>query len=228
MKKPSRSKFVTYVRVSTKEQGRSGLGLEAQARDIEMFLDHHDGDVVGQFSDVGSGADNGRPEFQKAVALCKKTGATLVVAKLDRLSRKVSTISALMEEIHFRVANMPDANEFQLHIYAALAEQERKFISERTKAALQMAKQRGTRLGGIRLKSGIFSLATANAVRAEAANAFASKTYPIIKSFLTQGFSFRQVAIKLEECGIASQNGGKWEAMQVSRIVKRMEDGVDV
>lgn len=219
------TEFVVYVRVSTKEQGRSGLGLEAQRRDIDLFLEHHYGKVIGRFEDIGSGADNDRPEFQKAVAMCQKEGATLLVAKLDRLSRRVSVISALMEQIHFRCANMPDANEFQLHIYAALAEQERKFISERTTAALRVAKENGAKLGGRRTNpEGVSALDEANAERAKSANHFASKTYPIIKSFLSQHLSLRQVAVKLNEAGITTQRGGSWDAKAVSRIVSRSEE----
>ena len=148
-------RYVTYVRVSTKEQGKSGLGLAAQQRDIELFLQNYSDvpwEVIGAFQDVGSGADNGRPELQKALALVRKTGAELLVAKVDRLSRRVSHLSALMDDpkVKLRVASMPHADKFQLHIYSALAEQERHFISTRTKAALQAAKARGIKLGGRR------------------------------------------------------------------------------
>ena len=137
-------KYVIYTRVSTQEQQKSGLGLEAQERDIEIFLTTYSDvpyEVIARFCDTGSGADNGRPEFQKALDLVRKTGAELLVSKLDRLSRKVSFIATLMEDkkVKFRVASMPHADPFQLHIYAALAEQEREFISKRTKAALQAA-----------------------------------------------------------------------------------------
>ena len=217
------TKFVIYTRVSTKEQGRSGLGLEAQERDISLFLDHHDGEVIARFSDVGSGADTARPEFQKALRLVIKEKACLLVAKLDRLSRDVADIATLMKSVHFKVGTMPDANEFQLHIYAALAEQERKFISERTKAALAMAKERGVKLGGDRAGA----LQKANTKRTHDAQAYAQRTYPIVKAFLSQGLSLRKVATKLNDSGIATPTGANWDAKAVSRIVQRMEGAAD-
>jgi DNA invertase Pin-like site-specific DNA recombinase len=213
------TKVVIYTRVSTKEQGKSGLGLEAQERDIALFLENHPGEVVATFSDVGSGADTARPEFQRALKLVMKEKAVLLVAKLDRLSRDVADIATLMKTVHFKVAVMPDANEFQLHIYAALAEQERKFISERTKAALAMAKERGVKLGGDR----VGALEKANEKRTKSAVESANKTYPIIKSFLNQGLSLRKVASRLNETGIASPQGASWDAKAISRVVKRME-----
>ena len=140
--------YVTYMRVSTKEQGRSGLGLEAQRRDIDLFLENYSEvpfEIAGEFVDVQSGGDNERPQLQEAIALSKSLKCELLVAKLDRLSRKVSFIASLIEDkgVDLRVASMPYADKFQLHIYAALAEQERDFISARTKAALQAAKARG-------------------------------------------------------------------------------------
>lgn len=148
-------KYVTYTRVSTAEQGRSGLGLQAQRRDIRLFLENYSEtpyEVIGDFTDVLSGADNDRPELTKALALAKQSKATLLVAKLDRLSRKVAHIAALMDDpkLSLRVAQFPNADKFQLHIYAALAEQERDFISMRTKAALAEAKANGKKLGGLR------------------------------------------------------------------------------
>lgn len=212
-------RYVVYLRVSTKEQGKSGLGLEAQGRDIEIFLDSHPGEVIATLCDVGSGADTDRPEFQKALALTKKQRAVLVVAKLDRLSRDVADIAALMKTIRFRVATMPDAREFEVHIYAALAEQERKFISERTKAALAAARARGVKLGGYRKGA----LDNANKMRATDADAFAEKTYPVVRAFMDQGLSLRGVADRLNATGVATPNDGKWQAVTVRRLVKRVE-----
>ncbi len=134
-------KFVTYCRVSTKRQGDSGLGLDAQRRDIQIYLENYADipfEVIGSFTDINSGTNNERDELTKAIVLAKKDKAVLLVAKLDRLSRKVSFISALLEDkaLQLKVSQMPHADKFQLHIYAALAEQERDFISKRTKAAL--------------------------------------------------------------------------------------------
>ena len=150
--------YVTYKRVSTKEQGRSGLGLDAQERDIRIYLrtySEEPWEVIGEFVEVHSGSDNDRPELTAAIDLAKKVGAILLVAKLDRLSRRVAMIANLMEDkkLDFKVAQLPSADKMQLHIYAMLAEKERDFISERTKAALREAKARGTKLGGLRDKT---------------------------------------------------------------------------
>ncbi len=117
-------KFVSYLRVSTQEQGRSGLGLEAQRRAVADYLNGGRWELKAEFVEVESGANGDRPELRKAIDLAKRTGATLLVSKLDRLSRKVSFIAALMGDpkLSFRVASMPYADKFQLHIYAALPE----------------------------------------------------------------------------------------------------------
>ena len=119
--------YVVYTRVSTAEQGRSGLGLEAQQRDIDLFLTNYSEvpwEIAGKFQDVQSGGDDDRPQLRAALEQCRRTGAELLVAKLDRLSRKVSFIAQLMDDpkVRLRVATMPQADKFQLHIYAALAE----------------------------------------------------------------------------------------------------------
>ena len=144
----STRKYVLYLRVSSQEQGRSGLGLEAQERDIQLFLSNYAEtpyEVAGKFVEVHSGTDDRRPQLTAAIAKAKAERAVLVVSKLDRLSRKVSFLASLMEDrdLDFKVSQMPFADKFQLHIYAALAEQERDFISQRTKAALAAAKARG-------------------------------------------------------------------------------------
>jgi DNA invertase Pin-like site-specific DNA recombinase len=214
-------KYVTYIRVSTKEQGRSGLGLDAQSRDIELFLNSYSEvpwEVVGHFQDIGSGADNGRPELQKAIQLAKAKGAELLVAKLDRLSRKVSYLATLLDDkkLKLRVAAMPHADKFQLHIYAALAEQERDFISLRTKAALAAAKARGTKLGGTRGDGS--NLDAANATRQRRADARASKAMGVIGPMRGQGMSLQLIAIQLDQLGI---EGGGWSPTKVKRAIDR-------
>ena len=141
------NKYVIYLRVSSDEQGKSGLGLEAQERDINLFLENYSEqpyEVLGKYVDVQSGGDNDRPELLKAIQLAKKTKSTLLIQKICRISRRVSFIASLIEDkdLDFKVASMPFADKFQLHIYAALAEQERDFISSRTKAALRSWKER--------------------------------------------------------------------------------------
>jgi DNA invertase Pin-like site-specific DNA recombinase len=217
-------RYVIYTRVSTQEQKKSGLGLAAQKRDIEIFLNSYSEipwEVVGEFCDQGSGADNGRPQFQKALALVRKTGAELLVAKLDRLSRRVSFIAQLMEDkrIRFRVASMPHADAFQLHIYAALAEQERDFISKRTKAALDAARKRGVKLGGYREGA----LDAANALRRQSADAHAARLIGIIRPLKDGGMTLQAIADHLTRMGQATAQGSPhWTATAVRRVLARM------
>lgn len=215
-------RYVVYTRVSTEDQGRSGLGLEAQERDIAIFLEQFTEvpfEVLGRFRDVMSGASNDRPELEKALALVRKTrGAELLVAKLDRLSRKVSAIADIMDDkrVQLRVASMPHADKFQLHIYAALAEQERDFISARTKAALAAAKARGTKLGGLRDKTGARNVAIQEKARREAGPAWG-----VIGPMRDAGQSLAAIAGALDGAGVATSRGGRWTAKQVSRIIER-------
>lgn len=218
--------FVIYRRVSTDDQGRSGLGLEAQSRDIELFLTNYAEvpyEVLDDLLDVQSGKDSDRPELAKALDLCRKAGAELLVAKLDRLSRKVSFIATLMDDpkVKLRVASMPNADKFQLHIYAALAEQERDFISLRTKAALAEAKARGQKLGGLRDKTG-----KRNEAIQRDALAFARKVAPIVQPLRNSGTTLAGIAEALEGAGISTPRGGKWTPTQVRRVIERL-DSVD-
>lgn len=214
--------FITYVRVSTKEQGKSGLGEAAQERDIDLFLANYaevPWEIAGRFKDVQSGADNDRPELAKALDLCRKTGATLLVAKLDRLSRKVSFVATLMDDpkVKLRVAAMPNADKFQLHIYAALAEQEREFISLRTKAALAEAKAKGRKLGGLRDKTG-----ARNAAVQVQAQGNARKVADLIEPLRAQGKTLREIADALNSSGVQTARGGQWQASQVKRTLERL------
>lgn len=139
--------LIGYRRVSTREQGRSGLGLEAQTAAVEAYAATRGAQIAGWYEDVLSGAERARPGLESALGACKKQHARLIVAKLDRLSRDVEVIAGLMNRVDFGCADMPDADRFQLHVYAALAEQERKAIGQRTRAALAAAKRRGVKLG---------------------------------------------------------------------------------
>lgn len=140
-------KFVTYLRVSTERQGQSGLGLEAQRAAVAAHVLGR-GEVVAEFVEVESGKRADRPELARALAEAKRAGAVLLIAKLDRLARNVAFIANLLESgVEVTAADMPEANRFVLHIMAAVAEQEGRAISERTKAALAAAKARGVKLG---------------------------------------------------------------------------------
>lgn len=215
-------KYVTYRRVSTQEQGRSGLGLEAQTRDLNTYLEHFSGQpykIIGEFVDVLSGADDDRPELTKAVQLAKKQKAILLVAKLDRLSRKVSYIAKLMEDksIRFKVANLPQADNFQLHLYAALAEQERAFISQRTKAALAEAKARGVVLGGLR-----DSTNERNKMRSAGAFKLAKSIEKIVVPMRKRGDTLKAIAGSLNDAKVSTSRGGSWTPIQVSRVLERL------
>ena len=214
--------FVIYTRVSTKSQGDSGLGLEAQERDINLYLETYaeePHDIIGRFCDVVSGTKADRPQLQEALALVRQTGATLLVAKLDRLSRKVSFISTLMEDkkVNLTVAQMPTATKFQLHIYAALAEEEREFISTRTKAALKEAKERGVKLGGARPNN----QARHDAVKA-LADQMALSVSQLIKDHRSSGKSYRYIAEQLNQLSVDTAKGGSWYASTVRNYHNRL------
>jgi DNA invertase Pin-like site-specific DNA recombinase len=217
-------RFVVYTRVSTKKQGKSGLGLEAQERDIQIFLESYSEvpwEVIGRFQDVESGKRSDRPELERAMALAKSEGATLLVAKLDRLSRSVAFIAQLLEDkkLNFRVASMPYADKFQLHIYAVLAEQERDFISQRTKAALQAAKARGVRLGGHREGHKAHHEAT----RQNADNA-ALRVSQTLSARREAGATYQAIADELNALGVQTARGGQWHATTVRNYEKRLAE----
>ncbi|GGE08921.1 recombinase family protein [Rhizobium anhuiense] len=224
--------YVIYKRVSTEDQGKSGHGLDAQQRDIDIFLEQFSEvpfEVAGEFQDVQSGSDNDRPELAKALALVRKTGAELLVAKLDRLSRKVAFIATLMDDkkVKLRVAQMPQADKFQLHIYAALAEQEREFISARTKAALAAAKithaakrkvdpTYSKQIGGLRDKT-----MKRNAAIQQKADAEAAKVMKIVGPLRAADQTLSAIAETLTSMGVHTSRGGAWTATQVSRMIAR-------
>ena len=215
------TKYVVYKRVSRKSQGESGLGLEAQQRDIDLFLSTYASDphVIATFTEVQSGADDDRPQLAEAMALVRKTpGCELLVAKLDRVSRRVSFIAMLLEDkrMPLRVACMPYADKFQLHIHAALAEQEREFISRRTIAALDAAKARGTRLGGVRPKTE----ARNEALKAKA-DAHAAKLVMVIKPMREARKTYAEIAATLQAMNVPTARGGRWNDVTVARIMAR-------
>lgn len=218
------AKFTIYKRVSTDRQGESGLGLDGQDRDIELFLSRFcdDGaEVIGTFIDVQSGADDDRPQLREALELVRKTpDAELLVAKLDRLSRRVSFIATLLDDrkVKLRVASMPHADKFQLHIYAALAEQEREFISARTKLALAASAARGTKLGGLRPKTErrIVALKTE-------ADARARKLAGLVSPLRASGATLAEIGEALARAGIPAPRGGNWRPQSVANVLARLD-----
>ena len=216
-------KAVTYYRVSTSKQGKSGLGLEAQRHAVEQYLAAGGWQLVGEFVEVESGKLNQRPQLEAALAQCELTGATLIVAKLDRLSRNVAFLATLQDSgTKFVAADMPEANELTIHIMAAVAQAERKAISQRTKEALAAAKARGVTLGGRRgntedLRKGP---AVSAAKRSQASLDRARKVACQIESLRAQGHSsLRQLAAALTSHGITAPRGGEWSAAQVKRVL---------
>ena len=215
-------KYVVYYRVSTKRQGESGLGLDAQKRDIGIFLTQFSpepNEVIGTFTDILSGADADRPQLAAAIAMAKANRAELLVSKLDRLSRKVSQIALIMEEkgLTIRVAAMPSATPFQLHIYAALAEQERAFISARTIAALAEAKARNVKLGGLRPNTRM-----RNDESKEAADAAAQRVATIIRPMIEAKASLNAIAAALNDAKVPTPRGKVWYAKSVSNALARL------
>lgn len=196
-------KFVSYIRVSTARQGASGLGLEAQQEAVQRFLNGGSWELLGEFKEVetGKGADAlaKRPQLGAALDACRKHGATLVIAKLDRLARNVHFVSGLMEsKVRFVACDMPEANELTIHIMAAFAEHEAKRISQRTKDALAVAKARGAVLG----KSGAANLRPNLEARQQAANAFAARSADVRRHEATPAY--------------AASNGGRVECCRCS------------
>jgi len=207
-------RYVAYFRVSTEKQGRSGLGLAAQRSVIERFLTEQD-ELVAEFIEVQSGKDDDRVELWKAIAHAKRNDAKILIAKLDRFSRKVSFIAGIMEQgIGLVIAEMPNATDFQLHIFAALAQEERRLISERTRNALAEAKRRGAELG----KNGKV-LAVQNR---KAAIDRAEGLRPVIIPMIEAGTSLSQIARTLNDLGYTTAMGKPFRAEQVSAVVKRL------
>jgi DNA invertase Pin-like site-specific DNA recombinase len=217
-------KFVAYYRVSTQRQGRSGLGLEAQQTAVRDYLNGGDWRLVAEVMEVESGKRSDRPKLAEVLKLCRLHGATLIIAKLDRLARNVVFISNLMESgVEFHAVDFPQANRLTVHILAAVAEHEAKMISERTKVALAAAKRRGVKLGGYRgaTMTKAMRRAATEAV-AKRVDARAADLAPTIAEIQTAGAtSLRAIAAGLNERSISTARGGRWTAVQVSRVLNR-------
>lgn len=217
-------RFITYCRVSTDKQGIRGLGMAAQDDAVARYIASVGGELIQQYTEVetGKGANPNRPQLRAALAHCKIVGATLLIAKLDRLARNVYFVSGLMESgVDFIAADMPTANRLTIHVMAAFAEHEAKVISERTKAGLVQARIRGSKLGGFRLRAEITPVQRELAlqIRQESARVRAASYMPMIRLIRDTGASSLQaVAAQLNASNIPAPRGGLWSAMQVSRI----------
>jgi DNA invertase Pin-like site-specific DNA recombinase len=217
--------IITYIRVSTSQQGRSGLGIEAQRAALQHFAQAEGFEVAREFVEVetGKGADamDRRPQLKAALAAARKQRCHVAVAKLDRLSRDVHFISGLMaHKVPFLVAELgPDVDPFVLHLFAALAEKERALISTRTRQALEAAKARGVTLGNPKLHAARRS--AMEAVTGEAER-FAANVLPIIREAQKAGArTLREIAAALNARGVATARGGQWHAKSVSNILER-------
>jgi DNA invertase Pin-like site-specific DNA recombinase len=218
-------KAVGYTRVSTAEQGRSGLGLAAQKAAIRAFAAREGIEVAEWFTEVetgkGSDALDKRPQLASALQAGRVLRCPVLVSKLDRLSRDVHFVSGLMaERVEFIVTELGrQADPFVLHLFAALAEKERQLISERTKAGLAAARARGVVLGNPRLRAGSRKLAAmASAANVQRANSWARD---MCRYVADDGRTLREVAADLNKVGMLTPRGGQWTAIAVSRLRKR-------
>ncbi|BFL66131.1 recombinase family protein [Roseomonas mucosa] len=217
------TRFVAYLRVSTEGQGRSGLGLEAQREAVARHVVGAGGTITAEFVEVESGRKKDRPQLAAALAACRTGRATLVIAKLDRLARNVAFVSGLLESgVEFVAADMPVVNRLTVHILAAVAEEETRMISVRTKAALAAAKAHGVRLGNPRLLSGDPTASTkGNAVQVANARRRAAALLPTIERARRAGAStLAEIAEALMARGVPAPRGGqRWAPAQVRRIM---------
>jgi DNA invertase Pin-like site-specific DNA recombinase len=221
-------KIVSYLRVSTARQGRSGLGLDAQRSAIQAYADTKQADLVKEFVEVESGKNNTRPMLTEALHLAKVTGSVLVIAKLDRLSRNAAFLLTLRDSgVKFIAADMPDANELTVGIMALVAQQEREAISKRTKEALTAAKKRGQVLGNPNgaaalKRAGKGNTAGVNAIQSQA-DAHAEDLRPVLAGLSGEGIvSLGAIAKTLNERGIRTPRGGSWYKTSVANLIARL------
>lgn len=208
-------KFTAYYRVSTDKQGVKGLGMEAQRVDVLKHIGT--GELLAEFIEVESGKNNTRKELIKALEHCKQSGSTLIIAKLDRLSRNSLFINQLLEsDVKFVCCDMPDANNLTLRIMAAIAQHEREMISERTKKALQVAKERGVKLGSPNPRAGNQASIKARAKQAYNNNAELKQA---VKKLLDQNKAYPVILYELDKLGFKSKSGQPLNKTTLSRII---------
>jgi DNA invertase Pin-like site-specific DNA recombinase len=221
-------KVVSYLRVSTQKQGHSGLGLAAQRKSIDAFIEQRGARVLESFKEVESGKSADRPQLAKALHLAKVTGATLVIAKLDRLSRNAAFLLTLRDSgVKFIAADMPDANELTVGIMALVAQQEREAISKRTREALEAARARGQRLGNPNGAAALRRARKGNAAALrsvrQTASAHARRLAPVIDSLRDDGItSLGAIAAALTERCMLTPRGGKWHKASVRNLLARL------
>lgn len=215
--------FIAYLRVSTQRQGLSGLGIEAQREAVSRHAVAAGGSVVAEFMEVESGRKASRPQLAAALAACRARRCVLLIARLDRLARNVHFVSGLMEAgVEFIAADMPMVTRFTIHILAAVAEEEARMISARTKAALAVAKARGTKLGNPNLRPGTRDQAlAAAAAKKEQASTRAADLAPVIAEIRRAGIgTFGGLARALTARGVPTLSGrGRWDPSTVRRML---------
>ncbi len=229
-RKQSNNRFVVYYRVSTKQQGQSGLGLESQKAAAEAYVKECGGEIIGEYQEVETGKDCKRPEIMKAILHANRSWATLVIAKLDRLARNVWLTSTLMESgIDFVACDSPQASRLTIHILAAVAEEEVRLVSERTRNALAAYKARGGVLGPATFHNKYEwkakqeqSRQRATRRNSEVAIAAYDEIRPIVQNLRGQGLSFQAIADSLNNQGFRTRlTGSEWSKTQVKRLVDR-------
>lgn len=226
-------KAVAYYRVSTSEQGRSGLGLEAQKAAVEDYISRKGATLIAEFTEVESGAKGDRPQLQAALKRTKVSNATLVIAKLDRLSRNAAFLLTLRDAgTDFVAVDMPDANPVTVGIMAVIAEEERRLISERTKAALKAAKARGVKLGNPNGAEALRRKGFPGAkVAREAAQRNAERRSESLREVLTDilqdgAESYSAVARKLNERHVATPRGKAWRPYSARLLMDRLGESL--
>lgn len=226
-------KVVAYYRVSTASQGHSGLGLDAQREEVGRYCQGRSGEILGEYVEVESGKRNDRPELAKALHHSKVTGATLVAAKLDRLSRNAAFLLTLRDSgAKFVAADNPDVNDMTIGILAVVAEEERKAISARTKAALRAAKARGIKLGNPNGAKALRRAAKGNAAAlnaiSDAADRHAADLAPVIVQLRSEGYkSLHKIAAALNQRHFQTPRGRVWHASSVKNLLARVENRPD-
>lgn len=222
--------IVSYLRVSTKGQQQSGLGIEAQRAYVEAYCHRHRATVLREFVEIESGRNCDRKVLRQAIAFTKRAKGVLVIAKLDRLARNVAFVANLMQtSVKFQACDIDGANDMTIHVMAAVAQNEVEAISKRTKDALQAAKERGTLLGAhnplakpltadARIKGQVRS---AQVNRSKAVAEYADLV-PMIRELRAEGLSLRAIASRLGADGQSPRGGGQWNAVQVKRILDRV------
>jgi DNA invertase Pin-like site-specific DNA recombinase len=212
------TRFIAYFRVSTTQQGKSGLGLDAQRQAVADYVGGR-GEIIAEYTEIESGRKNGRPQLAAALAICRKHKAVLVIAKLDRLARNVHFISGLMESgVDFVAVDIPEANRLTIHILSAVAEYEREAISKRTKDALKAAKARGVKLGN---PDPIPAARLGNAAAKEQREQFHATVKPLIQKLRHEGYSLAKIAAELHARNVPTARGRVWYPATVRNILRR-------